>query len=153
VFLVSYICGSRCSQPQQADIVLTVTQRITLSCEMMLQHTETNSFFVVVLFCFFCFSCFFFLFVLFFQDRVSLYSPGCPGTHFVDQAGLELRNPPTYASRVLGLKVHHAQLHLQFLFCFTHSSRKHTTVWSSCRIRRCKIDLLLSFSLQGSCRK
>jgi hypothetical protein len=25
-----------------------------------------------------------------FRDRVSLYSPGCPGTHFVDQAGLEL---------------------------------------------------------------
>jgi hypothetical protein len=23
-----------------------------------------------------------------FQDRVSLYSPGCPGTRFVDQAGL-----------------------------------------------------------------
>jgi hypothetical protein len=30
---------------------------------------------------------------LVFRDRVSLYSPGCPGTHFVDQAGLELRNP------------------------------------------------------------
>jgi hypothetical protein len=29
---------------------------------------------------------------------------GCPGTHFVDQAGLELRNPPASASRVLGLK-------------------------------------------------
>ena len=28
------------------------------------------------------------------QDRVSLCSPGCPGIHFVDQAGLELRNPP-----------------------------------------------------------
>jgi hypothetical protein len=28
------------------------------------------------------------------RDRVSLYSPGYPGTHFVDQAGLELRNPP-----------------------------------------------------------
>jgi hypothetical protein len=42
--------------------------------------------------------------VLFFQDRVSLYSPGCPGTHFVDQAGLELRNPPASASQVLGLK-------------------------------------------------
>jgi hypothetical protein len=27
---------------------------------------------------------------LFFRDRVSLYSPGCPGAHFVDQAGLEL---------------------------------------------------------------
>ena len=47
-----------------------------------------------------------FLFCLFvcFRDRVSLCSPGCPGTHFVDQAGLELRNPPASASRVLGLK-------------------------------------------------
>jgi hypothetical protein len=42
--------------------------------------------------------------VVVFRDRVSLYSPGCPGTHFVDQAGLELRNPPASASRVLGLK-------------------------------------------------
>ena len=47
---------------------------------------------------------FFFVFFLFFRDRVSLYSPGCPGPHFVDQAGLELRNPPASASRVLGLK-------------------------------------------------
>jgi hypothetical protein len=31
-------------------------------------------------------------------------SPECPGTHFVDQAGLELRNLPTSASQVLGLK-------------------------------------------------
>jgi hypothetical protein len=59
------------------------------------------------LFCFVLFFWFFFvcLFVfLVFQDRVSLYSPGCPGTHFVDQAGLELRDPPASASRVLGLK-------------------------------------------------
>ena len=50
-------------------------------------------------------STFFCLFVcLFFRDRVSLYSPGCPGTHFVDQADLELRNPPASASWVLGLK-------------------------------------------------
>jgi hypothetical protein len=48
-----------------------------------------------VLFCF-CF--------LFFQDRVSLCIPGCPGTHSVDQAGLQLRNSPASASRVLGLK-------------------------------------------------
>jgi hypothetical protein len=41
---------------------------------------------------------------LVFQDRVSLCSPGCPGTHSVDQAGLELRNLPVSASRVLGLK-------------------------------------------------
>jgi hypothetical protein len=31
-------------------------------------------------------------------------SPGCPGTHFVDQVGLELRNLPFSASQVLGLK-------------------------------------------------
>ncbi|GAB1296331.1 Membrane metallo-endopeptidase-like 1 [Apodemus speciosus] len=36
---------------------------------------------------------------------VSLCSPGCPGTHSVNQAGLELRNPPASASQVLGLKV------------------------------------------------
>jgi hypothetical protein len=41
---------------------------------------------------------------LVFQDRVSLYSPGCPGTHSVDQADLELRNLPASASQVLGLK-------------------------------------------------
>jgi hypothetical protein len=34
-----------------------------------------------------------------------LYSPGCPGTHFVYQAGFELSNPPVSASQVLGLKV------------------------------------------------
>jgi hypothetical protein len=37
--------------------------------------------------------------------RVSLCSPCCPGTHYVNQAVLELRNPPTSASQVLGLKV------------------------------------------------
>jgi hypothetical protein len=56
---------------------------------------------IIYLFGWFCclFVC---LFV--FQDRVSLCSPGCPGTHFVDQAVLELRNPPASASQVLGLK-------------------------------------------------
>jgi hypothetical protein len=49
---------------------------------------------------------FFFFFFLVFQDRVSLCNPGCPRTHSVDQAGLELRNPPASASQVLGLKVH-----------------------------------------------
>jgi hypothetical protein len=46
---------------------------------------------------------FVFLFLLL-RDRVSLCSPGCPGTNSVDQAGLELRNPPASASQVLGLK-------------------------------------------------
>ena len=39
-----------------------------------------------------------------FGDRVSLCSPGCPGCHSVDQAGLELRTPPASASQVLGIK-------------------------------------------------
>jgi hypothetical protein len=50
-----------------------------------------------------------FLFVClfcFFQDRVSLCSLGCPGTHFVDQVGLEFRDPPASASQVLGLKAY-----------------------------------------------
>ena len=54
------------------------------------------------------FCCFLFCFVLFllvFWDRVSLYSPGCSGTHSVDKAGLELGNLPASASWVLGLKV------------------------------------------------
>jgi hypothetical protein len=41
-----------------------------------------------------------FFFFLVFQDRVSLCSPGCPGTHSVDQAGLELRDLPASASQV-----------------------------------------------------
>jgi hypothetical protein len=46
------------------------------------------------------------LFLFFvFQDRVFLYSPGCPGTHSVDQVGLKPRNPPASVSQVLGLKV------------------------------------------------
>jgi hypothetical protein len=36
--------------------------------------------------------------VVVFLDRVSLCSPGCPGTHSVDQAGLKLRNLPASAS-------------------------------------------------------
>ena len=32
------------------------------------------------------------------QDRVSLSSPGCPGPHVVDQAGLELRDLHVSAS-------------------------------------------------------
>jgi hypothetical protein len=40
------------------------------------------------LFLFFCF-----LFFLFFETGF-LCSSGCPGTHFVDQDGFELRNPP-----------------------------------------------------------
>ena len=59
--------------------------------------------------------------LLVFRDRVSLYSRGCPGTHSVDQAGLELRNPPASAFQVLGLKAYTTtawlNIHL-YLFIF-----------------------------------
>jgi hypothetical protein len=47
---------------------------------------------------FFYFYFYLFIYFLVFRDRVSLYSPDCPGAHFVDQAGLELRNPPASAT-------------------------------------------------------
>jgi hypothetical protein len=48
--------------------------------------------------CLFLFVCLFFL-----RQGFSVYL-SCPGTHSVDQAGLELRNSPASASQVLGLK-------------------------------------------------
>jgi hypothetical protein len=52
-----------------------------------------------------------------FRDNVSLCSPGCPGTHFVDQAGLELRDPPASlclpSSGIKGV-CHHTRLRM---FC------------------------------------
>ena len=68
-----------------------------------------------------CCSFFFFfplvLCIWFSQDRVSLYSPGCPGTRSIDQAGLNFRNPPASASQSAGIRgvYHHclaALLHL-----------------------------------------
>jgi hypothetical protein len=76
---------------------------------------------------------------LFVQDRVSLCSPGCPGTHFVDQAGLKLRNLPASASQSAGIKGmrHHAQLHLCSrvqLYCTAHVRyRAHSSKYCSQR--------------------
>jgi hypothetical protein len=70
-------------------------QRSRLACQAWCQgplHAESP--FRLLNFCLF----------VFFRDRVSPCSPGCPGTHFVDQAGLTLRNLPASASQVLGLK-------------------------------------------------
>jgi hypothetical protein len=57
--------------------------------------------FLFVCFLVFC-CCLFVCFVLLvFQDSVSLCSPGCPGTHSADQAGLEL---PASAPPSTGIK-------------------------------------------------
>ena len=52
--------------------------------------------------------------MFFFQDRVSLCNPGWPRTCSVEQAGLELRDPPASASLILRLKAccHPAQLQI-----------------------------------------
>jgi hypothetical protein len=68
----------------------------------------------------------FWVFLVVFWDRVFLYSSGCPRTHFVDQAGLELRNPPASASWVLGLKVCVTMPSLYV--CFTRVAYK---LWSA----------------------
>ena len=61
------------------------------------------------------FVCLFFCF----QDRVALYSPGCPGTYSVDQDGLELRNPTASASHVLGLEAYGTTAQLELIFLKT----------------------------------
>jgi hypothetical protein len=68
-----------------------------------IRYTMTKA----TLFLFVWFWGFFFLFVCLvgFLDRVSLCSPGYPGTHFVDQADLKLRNPLASASLVMELKM------------------------------------------------
>ena len=50
------------------------------------------------------------------KDRVSLCSPGCPGLHSVNRAGLEHRALLASASCVLGLKVCTAMSSFSLLF-------------------------------------
>ncbi|GAB1285948.1 Probable 2-oxoglutarate dehydrogenase E1 component DHKTD1, mitochondrial [Apodemus speciosus] len=45
-----------------------------------------------------------------FLEAVSLCSPGCSGTHSIDQADPEFRDSPASASQVLGLKVSNSPL-------------------------------------------
>ena len=70
----------------------------------------------------------FFFFFLFFRDKVSLCSPGCPETHFVDQAGLELRNPPASASLALMKFLPFRDQQSFFLFFFKNPQLP-STVW------------------------
>jgi hypothetical protein len=56
--------------------------------------------------------------VVFVLDRVSLCSPGCPGTFTVDQAGLKVRDLPASASLLLGLKAWATATQLGSIFCY-----------------------------------
>ena len=69
--------------------------------------------------------------ILVFGDRVSLYSPGYPGTHFVDQAGLKLRNSPASVSQVVGLKTCTTTAPLLLSSCFLLIGTFYfSTLWS-----------------------
>jgi hypothetical protein len=108
-----------------------------------IQSTFLSFFFVCFcfLFCCCCFCLFVCLLVVFFLggDRVSLYSPGCPGTHIVDQAGLELRNLPAFVSRVLGLKVCTTTARPQSTFqqCSVRDCHRHTCSWGTAKCTVC----------------
>jgi hypothetical protein len=104
----TYCCFKAESHVDQASLKLCVAgddlEAFFLSLFLSFSLSFFLSFFLPsFLPSFLSFSFFFFSFLIF-RDRVSLCSPGCPGTHSVDQAGLELRNPPAPASQVLGLK-------------------------------------------------
>jgi hypothetical protein len=75
---------------------------------------------VVGLFVCFCLFCFVF------QGMVSLCSPGCPGTHSVEQAVLEIRNLPASASQVLVLKACAAAARLLPMVSLQEPTSPHT---------------------------
>ena len=107
-----YVTVSCCVQHYGLEIMLLLSQPLY----------QQDWFFVL-----FCFVLFVFL------DRVSLCSSGCPGTHSVDQAGLELRNPPASASQVLGSKActttaQFLLLFLKELFIYFMCIYEHTVV-------------------------
>ena len=88
------------------------------------------------------------VYVLFCWDKVSLYSPGCPGTCCVDQAGLKLRNQPASASQVLGSKMcattapQKKHLH-SCVYFYLHECRGGAYTESVGALQRIKSSLLL----------
>jgi hypothetical protein len=59
-------------------------------------------------------------------DRICLCSPGCPGTHSVDQAVLELSDLPAYVSQAsIGIKGVHGHCPASALFRFSLCFKLH----------------------------
>jgi hypothetical protein len=94
---------------------------------------------------FFLFVCLFFCFG--FEAGFLCVALGCPGTHSVDQAGLELRNPPASASQVLGLKACATTAWPSFDFCShgLHIFFYKDVPWSTIKMR-----YLISDGVQSS---
>ena len=67
-----------------------------------------------------------------FQDVVSLCNLGCPGTHCVDQAGLEHFNLSASASQMLGLKASATTALTNFFFFFFRNLPKVKGVLHNC---------------------
>jgi hypothetical protein len=99
----------------------------------------------------FCFVLFCLVWFGLFRDRVSLRSPGCPGTHSVAQAGLELRNLTASASQVLGLKAWATTAWLRSMFFFSFVlllfalrqslSKQHCQAWNFTMESRLALNL------------
>ena len=122
-----------------ADIDINRHGILTIAYKYMMCHFWNLPFFSLTHFfrfvCSFCFVLFCFLW-----HGVSLHSPGCPGTYFVDRSGLELRNPPASASHVLGLKV-----------CATTACLMFWVFWFVCFVllnKFSQVKCMVSFSFQ-----
>jgi hypothetical protein len=86
--------------PKRGQLMRNGGTALVIASNIMMKHLDLQRYLLLPLATGPSLVTFFVLFFVFcfFRDRVSLCSPGCPGTHFVDQAGLELRNPPASAS-------------------------------------------------------
>ena len=73
----------------------------------------------------------FFVLFGFFKTRLSLCSPGCPGTCSVDQASLELRDPLASASWNAGSKGTHSTEHKLPVFGNMDKEGSHVAFWKN----------------------
>jgi hypothetical protein len=79
-----------------------------------------------------------------FWDKVSLYSSGCPKTHSVDKAGLELRHLPASVLRVLGLEA--CTTMLSFMSHFWRVPHLNSLFFSPFSLQSLKFNCLLRAS-------
>jgi hypothetical protein len=114
---------SHCIGPEQLATLLPLPQSTRITdvdhhARMQIKITTAFLLFIYLLI---------HLFVCSFWDRVSLCSFGWTWTCFVDQAGLELRDPPVSASRVLGLKTWTTKLYMDTCKLYIWSNLKTVT--------------------------